>query len=42
VIDIIDKLNPHNEQSKIVLITRFGVNNVRKYLGPLIEAIQAR
>jgi 3-deoxy-7-phosphoheptulonate synthase len=39
---IIDRLNPHNEVGKLILITRLGKENVNRCLPKLIEAIQQR
>ena len=36
---IIDLLNPINEDGKIILITRFGQDNVDKYLPNIIRSI---
>jgi 3-deoxy-7-phosphoheptulonate synthase len=39
LIEIIKKLNPSNEEGKIVLITRFGVDNIKTYLESLCSQI---
>ena len=39
-IKIIKKLNPANEEGKIILITRFGYKLIEKFLPPLIKQIQ--
>lgn len=38
---LIDRLNPENEPGKLVLIHRFGVNNVEKELPPLIKGVKS-
>ncbi|MGV6801263.1 MAG: class II 3-deoxy-7-phosphoheptulonate synthase [bacterium] len=38
---LLDILNPDNEAGRIVLITRFGVENIATGLPPLIRAVQA-
>lgn len=37
---IINTLNPNNELGKLMLITRFGANNISKFLPDLIKAAQ--
>lgn len=37
---LIDKINPQNEEGKMVLITRMGADNLRKHLPTLIKAVQ--
>lgn len=41
IVKVIQRLNPHNEVGKIVVITRFGVVNVRHYLPNLLSAVSA-
>lgn len=38
---IIQILNPHHEEGRLLLITRFGVDKVKKCLPSLIKAVQA-
>jgi 3-deoxy-7-phosphoheptulonate synthase len=40
LIELIDKLNPHDEAGRLTLICRFGSDKVRTSLPPLIEAVQ--
>lgn len=40
LIQNINILNPKNEKGKIVLITRFGFENVINYLDPLVKKIK--
>ena len=40
LIDIINILNPDNEKGKIILITRFGVDNTENYLTVLCDKIK--
>ena len=40
LINLCNKINPNNEKGKITLISRFGANNVSKYLPKLIRAIK--
>lgn len=37
---IAEKLNPDNEAGRLTLITRFGANEIEKYLPPLIREIK--
>jgi 3-deoxy-7-phosphoheptulonate synthase len=39
LLEIIKRLNPLNEEGKIVLITRFGVDNIKTYLESLCSQI---
>ena len=39
IIQLIEKLNPSQEEGKIVLITRFGHKKIKTYLPPLIQKI---
>lgn len=39
LIEVISRINPHNEAGKITLITRFGAGSVRKMLPSLIRAV---
>ena len=41
IIQLVDKLNPHHEAGKIVLITRLGSERVHSKLPRLIEAVRA-
>lgn len=41
IIDVINKVNPHNEVGKITLITRLGSDNVKRYLPQLVKAVDA-
>jgi 3-deoxy-7-phosphoheptulonate synthase len=40
LINLCNKINPKNEKGKITLISRFGHDNVEKYLPKLIKAIK--
>ncbi|XOF35437.1 MAG: class II 3-deoxy-7-phosphoheptulonate synthase [Candidatus Electrothrix sp. YB6] len=40
MLKIIERLNPDNEAGRITLITRFGVNDIEKYLPPLLRAVK--
>ena len=40
IIQLIEKLNPSQEEGKIVLITRFGYKKIKTYLTLLIQKIQ--
>lgn len=40
VIDLVQYLNPNNEEGRIVLITRMGASKIEEFLPPLIEAFQ--
>lgn len=40
LLELIDILNPENEPGRLTLITRFGKNNVKEHLPPMIEAVQ--
>ena len=40
LINLCNKINPKNEKGKITLISRFGADNVSKYLPKLIRAIK--
>lgn len=40
LINIIKKINPLNEEGKITLISRFGVNKVERYLPNLIQIVK--
>ncbi len=40
IISLCTMLNPWNEPGKLTLITRFGRDNIERYLPPLIEEIQ--
>ena len=40
LIDLCNKINPKNEKGKITLISRFGYDNVGKFLPKLIRAIK--
>ena len=40
LINLCNKINPNNEKGKITLISRFGADNVSKYLPKLIRAIK--
>lgn len=40
--EVIEKLNPQNSLSKLVLITRFGANKIEKFLPGLIRDVKAR
>ena len=40
LIDLCNKINPNNEKGKITLISRFGADNVSKFLPKLIRAIK--
>lgn len=42
LINLLKYLNPENEQGRITLITRLGVNNVRKVLPGLINSINQK
>ena len=42
LINLCNKINPQNEKGKITLISRFGHDNVSKYLPKLIRAIKKR
>ena len=39
IIEIIEKLNPKNEKGKIVLVVRYGVNEIKKYLPQFLKKI---
>ncbi len=39
--DILKLINPQNEEGRVLLITRLGVNAIEKLLPPIIEAVQA-
>ena len=39
IIEIINKLNPKNEKGKIVLVIRYGVNEIQKYLPQTLKKI---
>lgn len=41
LIALINKLNPRNEEGRILLITRMGADTILQQLPPLIEAIKA-
>ena len=41
ILEVISKINPHNEVGKITLITRLGSDHVRRYLPGLIRAVDA-
>lgn len=38
--DLLKALNPHKQEGRILLITRFGANNIETQLPSLIEAVQ--
>ena len=40
LIDLCNRINPKNEKGKITLISRFGADNVSKFLPKLIRAIK--
>lgn len=40
LIKLLDILNPENEEGKIILITRFGADNVEEGLKPLLRRVQ--
>lgn len=40
LLHLINILNPHNEAGRLVLIARFGCDQVEKHLPPLIRAVQ--
>lgn len=40
--EVIDVLNPHNEEGRLVLFTRLGAKSIKKLLPPLIEAVQRK
>ena len=40
LLSLCDKLNPENEFGRLSLITRFGADEIRKYLPPLIKSVQ--
>jgi 3-deoxy-7-phosphoheptulonate synthase len=40
LINLCNRINPHNEKGKITLISRFGFENVSKHLPKLIRAIK--
>ena len=42
IIQVIKRLNPHNEEGKIILITRFGAKKIKKQLPTFIEIIQKK
>ncbi|WP_084273729.1 3-deoxy-7-phosphoheptulonate synthase class II [Legionella fairfieldensis] len=37
--EIINLINPHHEEGRLLLITRFGAQNISRLLPPLIEAV---
>lgn len=41
LLKVIDHLNPDNEAGKLTLITRFGADNVEKYLPKFLAAVKA-
>ncbi len=41
IMQIVERLNPSNEEGKITLITRYGQGKVATYLPKLIEAVKA-
>jgi len=41
LIRLIDTLNPDNEAGRLTLITRFGANNVEKYLPKLLQKVKS-
>jgi 3-deoxy-7-phosphoheptulonate synthase len=41
IIDVINKVNPHNDVGKITLITRIGSGSAKDYLPELIRAVNA-
>ena len=40
LMELVDILNPENEPGRLTLITRFGKDNVKTHLPPMIEAVQ--
>ena len=40
LIELIDKLNPHNEQGRLTLISRFGHDKIRKHLPKLVKRVK--
>lgn len=40
ILDIIKKLNPKNEQGKIVLIVRFGIDNIKEKFASMIQMVK--
>ena len=40
LIELVDILNPENEPGRLTLITRFGKDNVKEHLPPMIDAIK--
>lgn len=38
---LLETLNPENEEGRIVLITRFGADKIREMLPPLVETVKA-
>ena len=42
ICQLIEKLNPKQEEGKIVLITRFGSKKIKDYLAKLVETIQKK
>lgn len=41
LLKVIDHLNPDNEAGRLTLITRFGADNVEKYLPKFLKAVKA-
>ena len=40
VLQVIERLNPQQEEGKILLISRFGSKEIERFLPPLIKAVQ--
>ncbi|AKH20680.1 class II 3-deoxy-7-phosphoheptulonate synthase [Sedimenticola thiotaurini] len=38
--ELVERLNPHSEEGKLLFIHRFGVNNIAEGLPPLIQAVK--
>ena len=40
LLELIDALNPHNEEGRLNLIVRMGASKIAKYFPPLLEAVK--